>query len=82
MERSVGKDAELVARARAGDLGAFDRLIARHRARVFRIARQLSGDPEAAQDIAQEAFVQAFRSLRNLQQAQRFGAWLNTLVRR
>lgn len=82
MERSVGKDAELVASARAGDLGAFDRLASRHRARVYRIARQLSGDPEAAQDIAQEAFVQAFRSLRNLQEAQSFGAWLNTIVRR
>ena len=82
MDGGAGSDASLVARAREGDLSAFDRLIARHRQRVFGIARQMAGSPEAAQDIAQEAFLQAFRSLDGLRAHDRFGAWLNTILRR
>ena len=82
MHGGPGSDASLVARAREGDLIAFDRLIARHRQRVFGIARQMAGSPEAAQDIAQEAFLQAFRCLDGLRAHDRFGQWLNTIVRR
>jgi RNA polymerase sigma-70 factor (ECF subfamily) len=77
-----GQDAELVARAREGDLDAFERLVARHRTRVVRIARQIVGDREAAQDIAQEALVRAFRALPSLRDEERFGLWLNTITRR
>ncbi|HUT73949.1 MAG TPA: sigma-70 family RNA polymerase sigma factor [Armatimonadota bacterium] len=77
-----GTDAELVARVREGDLGAFDRLVARHRARVFAIARQIATDADAAQDIAQEAFLQAFRALDSIRDHERVGPWLNTIVRR
>lgn len=77
-----GQDAELVARARQGDLDAFERLVARHRTRVARIARQIVGDREAAQDIAQEALVRAFRALPSLRDGERFGPWLNTITRR
>jgi RNA polymerase sigma-70 factor (ECF subfamily) len=72
----------LVARAKAGDLDAFDRLLARHRARLFGIARQITGDLEAAQDVVQEALARAFRSLDALRDGARFGQWLNTIVRR
>jgi len=85
MERRRAKDAELVAKAQKGDLRAFDHLLARHRQRAFNIARQIAGDPEAAQDIVQEAFVQAFRSLHTLRGQDsfaRFGPWLNTILRR
>lgn len=82
MGRGVGSDADLVGRAREGHLDSFDRLITRHRHRIFGIARETTGDPEAAQDIAQEAFLQAFRSLPVLRNHDRFGPWLNTIVRR
>jgi RNA polymerase sigma-70 factor (ECF subfamily) len=77
-----GQDAELVVRAREGDLDAFERLVARHRTRVVQIARQIVGDREAAQDIAQEALVRAFRALPSLRDEERFGPWLNTITRR
>jgi len=82
VHRKAGPDAQLVARAREGDLDAFDRLLARHRARVFDIARQIVGDREAAQDVAQEALLRAFRALSTLRDGDRFGVWLNTIVRR
>ncbi len=77
-----GQDAELVTKARAGDLDAFERLVARHRTRVAQIARQIVGDREAAQDIVQEALVRAFRALPSLRDGERFGPWLNTITRR
>jgi RNA polymerase sigma-70 factor (ECF subfamily) len=75
-------DAVLVARAREGDLQAFERLVTRHRSRAYEIARQITHDAEAAQDVTQEALLQAFRSLEGLRDGERFGPWLNTIVRR
>ena len=82
MSGRPGTDAELVGRARKGDLGAFDRLVMRHRARLYGIARQITGQSEAAQDVVQDAFVNAFRSVGALRDGDRFGKWLNTIVRR
>jgi RNA polymerase sigma-70 factor (ECF subfamily) len=82
MRGPSGQDAELVARAREGDLDAFERLVARHHTRVVAIARQIARDREAAQDIAQEALVRAFRALASLRDGERFGPWLNTITRR
>jgi len=82
MRRGPGTDAELVARARSGEVAAFDSLVMRHRARLYDIARQTTGQPEAAQDVVQEALLRAFRSLHSLRDGDRFGQWLNTIVRR
>lgn len=75
-------DAVLVARAREGDLQAFERLVTRHRSRAYEIARQITHDAEVAQDATQDALLQAFRSLEGLRDGERFGPWLNTIVRR
>jgi RNA polymerase sigma-70 factor (ECF subfamily) len=82
MPQMGGTDAELVARAQEGDVRAFDRLAARHRARLYGIARRAVGDAEAAQDIVQDALVRAFRSLDSLRDGERLGAWVSTIVRR
>ena len=72
----------MVARSKAGELEAFDRLVMRHRSRLYGIARQITGESDAAQDVVQDAFVNAFRSLGALRDGERFGQWLNTIVRR
>jgi len=82
MSGRPGTDAALVARSKAGELEAFDRLVMRHRSRLYGIARQITGESDAAQDVVQEAFVNAFRSLGALRDGERFGQWLNTIVRR
>ncbi len=82
MTRAPGTDAELVARTRAGDMQAFDHLVRRHRSRLYDIARQATGQAEAAQDVVQEALLRAFRSLDSLRDGRRFGQWLNAIVRR
>jgi RNA polymerase sigma-70 factor (ECF subfamily) len=82
MRGGPGTDAELVERARAGEVEAFDRLVMRHRGRLYDLARHITGQTEAAQDVVQEALLRAFRSLDSLRDGTRFGQWLNTIVRR
>ena len=82
MDGRGNRDADMVQRARQGDLDAFDTLIRRHRSRLYHIARQITFDREAAQDVLQNALVNAFRALGGLREEHRFGEWLNSIVRR
>jgi RNA polymerase sigma-70 factor (ECF subfamily) len=71
-------DEELVARARAGDLGAFEDLVARYQERAVRLAWTLAGGD--AEDAVQEAFVKAYRSLDRFRAGSAFRPWLFTIV--
>ena len=82
MRRGPGTDAELVARARNGEVAAFDHLVRRHRTRLYELARYITDQTEAAQDVVQEALLRAFQSLASLRDGQRVAQWLNTIVRR
>jgi len=75
-------DADLVRSARAGDAGAFDCLVLRHRASVLYKARAGVNDWEQAEDVAQQALVEAYKSLRGLREGTSFRAWLMTITRR
>ena len=55
--------ARLLARARAGDRSAFDALVRAHFAEVYGLLHRLVGNHEDAEDLAQETFVRAYRSL-------------------
>jgi len=65
---------------RAGDAEAFDRLVRRHQRKAVSVAYRLVGRMEDASDIAQDAFVKAFRRLDSLQDPQRFGPWVMRIV--
>src|SRR5687768_13911728 len=71
-------DEELVARARTGDLVAFERLVERYQARAVRLAWTLAGGD--AEDAVQEAFVKAYRSLDRFREGAAFRPWLFTIV--
>ena len=73
-------DDELVARAREGDAAAFGELVVRHQAAVFRAALAATGSPSDADDVAQEAFLLAFRRLRSFRGASRFKTWLLSIA--
>ena len=75
-------EAALIRRAAEGDEQAFDGLVLRYRALVLRIAREALSDRESAEDAAQEAFLEAHRSLRRLREPERFAGWLATITRR
>jgi RNA polymerase sigma-70 factor (ECF subfamily) len=71
---------DLVRRARNGDREAFSRLVKCYQKRVVSVAYRLLGNTEDACDVAQDAFVRAYRGLPNLQDAARFGPWLMKVV--
>jgi len=75
-------DQELVRQVRTGAIASFDRLVARHRAAVLHAAYALLGDWDLAEDVAQQTFVQAFRGLAGLRDAEKFRPWLLTIMRR
>ncbi len=73
VERS---DEDLAARAAAGDDSAFEQLLGRYEARVYRLARRLTGDDGEAQDALQDAFLQVYRKLGSFRGESRFSTWL------
>jgi RNA polymerase sigma-70 factor, ECF subfamily len=68
-------DRELVERARTGDLAAFEQLVERHRAVVYRVGARMVG-PAEAEDISQDAFLRAFHRLPSFRGDAPFRAWL------
>ena len=69
-------DALLVARIRAGDEDAFESLMTRYQAPLFRYLRGLVGDQEQARDLVQETFLRAYRSIGTLEDAGLLRSWL------
>lgn len=68
-------DAELVAAARAGDAASFGELVRRHGPRLLALARQLVG-PDGAEDVLQEALIDAYRGLGGFAGDAAVGTWL------
>jgi RNA polymerase sigma-70 factor (ECF subfamily) len=71
----------LVERAQAGSVEAFETLIAGHLATVRRFARAFTRDDHDADDLAQEALVKAYRSVRQYRPGAAFSTWLYAIVR-
>jgi RNA polymerase sigma-70 factor (ECF subfamily) len=74
-------DPQLVESARRGDLGAFEQLVRRYQADVWRLAFHLVHDDGMADDVTQDAFVRAFRFLRRYRAEAKFSTWLFTIAR-
>src|SRR5262249_36375199 len=68
-------DEALAARAAAGDDSAFEAIVQRYQARVFRLACRLTSDTDAP-DILQDTFLQVYRHLPTFRGDSQFGTWL------
>jgi RNA polymerase sigma-70 factor (ECF subfamily) len=73
-------DRELVASCQTGDEEAFDALIRRHQQRAFNVAYQLLRDREDATEVAQDAFVRIYRSVKEFRGECEFTTWLHQIV--
>ena len=73
-------DPELVEAARRGDRDAFDALMRREVARVYRTSLAILGNASDAEEATQDAFLSAWRNLRSLRDPARFDAWLGRIV--
>jgi len=68
-------DEALAARAAAGDDSAFEQIVRRYQARIFRLACRLTSDTDAP-DVLQETFLQVYRHLPSFRGESRFSTWL------
>lgn len=69
-------DRDLVAAAAQGDLDAFEKLVRRHQTRLVGYLRGLTSTEVDAEDLAQEAFLRAYRSLKGFRGTSSFRTWL------
>lgn len=70
---------QLIRQSQEGDLQAFNSLVVAYQARVYNLAMRILGEPEAADDATQEAFISAFRNIRSYRGGS-FRAWLMRIV--
>ncbi|NLY28755.1 MAG: RNA polymerase sigma factor RpoE [Alcaligenaceae bacterium] len=73
-ERDV--DAALVARVQRGDKRAFDLLVLKYQRKIMRLLSRMINDPGEIEDVAQEAFIKAYRALPQFRGESAFYTWL------
>jgi RNA polymerase sigma-70 factor (ECF subfamily) len=76
----AGDERHILARCRAGDTRAFALLVERYRDRAYGLALRLVRSPSDAEEVAQDAFVRAWRSLADFRGESSFGTWLYRIV--
>ena len=69
-------DAELVARARQGDHGAYEELVRRHHRRIYALVYHMTGHREDAEDLVQDVFIKAYASLSGFKGDSGFYTWV------
>jgi len=76
----AASDGQLVEKTRQGDREAFGRLVDRYRDMAYGLAYHLTRDFEAARDLVQDAFVQAYLHLGQLREPEKFAGWLRRIT--
>lgn len=69
-------DQALVERVQRGEKRAFELLVAKYQRKIFRLLSRLIRDPAEIEDVAQEAFIKAYRALPNFRGESAFYTWL------
>ena len=80
MNEDITKLEDMVAQARAGDMGAFEALYQRHQAGIYMFLRSQVREAELAADLTQQTFVQAWESLARLREPGAFQSWLHRIA--
>lgn len=70
----------LVKRAQKNDRAAFEKLVEIYQNKVYTLCVRLAGNQTDAQDVAQEAFIKAYRALDNFRNEADFGTWLHRIT--
>lgn len=73
---SNSHDADLVARLQAGDQAAYAQLVEEHAGKIYRLALRLMGNEADAEDVLQETFLSAFKSIDRFEARSSLSTWL------
>ena len=76
MEKHLSEDSELIRQAHEGDEMACQVLVERYMRMVYALALDMTGDHHDAEDLSQETFMKAFRSLDSFKSQAKFSSWL------
>lgn len=77
---AAATDEEIVARVVAGDRALFEILMRRHNQRVYRAVRAILGGDDDAEDVIQQAYLNAYQHLRQFAGEARFSTWLTRIA--
>lgn len=81
MAGDLDPDAALMLRVKQGDMGAFEELVERYKQPVTNLIYRTLQDSTEAEDLAQNVFVQVFKSAHRYRVTARFSTWLYTIAR-
>jgi RNA polymerase sigma factor (sigma-70 family) len=70
------EESALVARARRGDLSAYDELVKRYQERIYATIYHMTSNHDDANDLAQESFIKAYQALKSFKGGSSFYTWL------
>jgi RNA polymerase sigma-70 factor (ECF subfamily) len=73
-------DDQLVARTKAGDPEAFDELVIRYRVRLYGLVYNMTSNHEDTNDLLQDIFAKAYRSIKNFQGKSSFYTWMHSIA--
>jgi len=76
VQPAFSDESALVARAKAGDSGAFTELVKRYERRIFRLAKHITQNEEDAEDVLQDALLKAYQHIDGFQEQSKFYTWL------
>jgi RNA polymerase sigma-70 factor (ECF subfamily) len=81
MDRQLDPDAALMLKVAQGDTEAFAELVDKYKGPVISLASRMIQDPSEAEDLAQAAFVQVYKSASRYRASSKFSTWLFTIAR-
>lgn len=70
----------LIGKSKSGDTDAFERLIGQYEKRAYNIALRIMGNEEDAKDMAQEALIRIYKSIKDFKEQSSFSTWLYRIV--
>jgi RNA polymerase sigma-70 factor, ECF subfamily len=76
----AGDDPQLVVRIAGGDQTAFESLMRKYNGKLFRVARAILKDDSDAEDVLQEAYIDAYRHIQDFRGSSQVGTWLTRIV--
>jgi RNA polymerase sigma-70 factor (ECF subfamily) len=79
-ERPLNDDAELVARTQAGDPAAFDELVVKYSPRLYSLVYNMTSNHEDANDLLQDIFAKAYRSINGFRGKSSFYTWMHSIA--
>lgn len=75
-ERPLSEEQDLIVQACEGSVAAIELLVSRYESKIFRLAQNITGNHEDAEEVVQNAFVKAFQNLATFRGDSRFYTWL------